>query len=156
MNIFQVFLQTREGFFCPLNLRIKTDWWQYSSICQTYFQNKLPPQKFNTEINLEQDLSLTFDEYRNIEKLKNFLRSQLWLFFKACCVSLQFLAYVPPLSILRLKWTITALHLEKVIWYGSHMAPSPQMPPIYPVFRLDAACLFLQGTEEEFQSGWHR
>lgn len=88
----------------------------------------------------------------NIEKLKNFLTRQLWLFFRACCVSLQFLVYVPPLSILSLKWTITALHLEKVIWYGSlqslYMAPRSQMPPIYPVFRLSKACLLLQSTDK--------
>lgn len=89
----------------------------------------------------------------NVEKLKNFLTSQLWLFFRACCASLQFLVYVPPLSILSLEWIITALHLEKVIWYGSlqslYVAPSSQMPPIYPVFRLSKACLLLQGTEEK-------
>lgn len=96
----------------------------------------------------------------NIEKLKNFLTTQLWLFFKAYCGSLQFLVYVPPLSILRLKRTIIALHLEKVIWCGPlqslYMAPSSQTPPLYPVFSSGTAWLLLQGTEEECQSGWHR
>lgn len=58
MNIFQDFEQTRKGFlflfffnfYAKLNISIKADWWQYASICQTYAQNKLPPQKVNSDI----------------------------------------------------------------------------------------------------------
>lgn len=52
----------QRGIFLSanLNLSIKTDWWQYAPICQTCSQNKLPPHRVNTGINLQQDPALTW------------------------------------------------------------------------------------------------